>query len=559
MATSIPPSYHSLTTTNAVPTSHEATVVQQQVEDLERQHRQLSELLAHTQSRIQEVTNQLGLLKPVLSSIRRLPLEILGEIFLRVIPTSKMRPSSYQKALTKLTLVCKSWRDAAYLTPRLWCNLWVRADAPSLSFEYLKAWTSRAGRIPKNLEISLSNCGGVSWKESSSTRRGGINTDLCAGTHCLFANRAFAKLLKQTPGVWNAVTLKPPTSNCLRKFVSMMERTGPTVDTAAWNYIQSFTLLASEWRRWLAQEGLDHRLLSNLSFIPTSITSLHLSLPDVGGKGVWDQDLHIPPAVLERLTSLELQFQAHEIESTLHLFSALGHCQSVHTLKIDFSNALVLWDEALEEFEQNGLVLPKLECLHFRQLRGESMWSLHLLKMPILREMSLSFGLDGTIGDPEWQTTAFSVSPEEEVEEVNDIYPLARFIRGNRDSASQLQSLFLKGLKFYDGALFDILHGLDSLAHLRLDWTQTFGDCTDFLDLMDGEPPCVPKLKTLEILNHRILLGYDVPYLRPFVAEQGIDLTLSHDWCRKPLTWRRKDTKHYRALIDLPSESEDER
>ncbi|TEB18391.1 hypothetical protein FA13DRAFT_1603436, partial [Coprinellus micaceus] len=58
--------------------------------------------------------------RPFFSPFQRLPLEILGEIFLMVLPTSKTRPSSYQKALTKLPLVCRSWHDAAFLTPRLW-------------------------------------------------------------------------------------------------------------------------------------------------------------------------------------------------------------------------------------------------------------------------------------------------------------------------------------------------------------------------------------------------------------------------------------------------------
>ncbi|KAJ3545232.1 hypothetical protein NMY22_g2519 [Coprinellus aureogranulatus] len=137
------PRYHPLTTNNA--TTHETAMRQQQVEGLEHQQRQLSELLALTQSQLQDITSQLHVLQPVISPVRRLPLEILGEIFKQVIPTSNTRPNSYQRALGKLPLVCKSWRDAAYHTPGLWCEIWVRADAPTLSYEHLNVWVRRAG------------------------------------------------------------------------------------------------------------------------------------------------------------------------------------------------------------------------------------------------------------------------------------------------------------------------------------------------------------------------------------------------------------------------------
>ncbi|TEB15826.1 hypothetical protein FA13DRAFT_1569964, partial [Coprinellus micaceus] len=63
--------------------------------------------------------------KAVLSPCRRIPPDILGEIFLQTSRGGNDQdpPAPYQAIVTTLVLVCKKWRDAAIAVPRLWSKL----------------------------------------------------------------------------------------------------------------------------------------------------------------------------------------------------------------------------------------------------------------------------------------------------------------------------------------------------------------------------------------------------------------------------------------------------
>ncbi|TEB40203.1 hypothetical protein FA13DRAFT_1602204, partial [Coprinellus micaceus] len=58
--------------------------------------------------------------KHILSPIRRIPIEVLGEIFTCIPPERRNRPQNYQDDVVRLSLVSKLWRDAARNEPRLW-------------------------------------------------------------------------------------------------------------------------------------------------------------------------------------------------------------------------------------------------------------------------------------------------------------------------------------------------------------------------------------------------------------------------------------------------------
>ncbi|KAJ3530396.1 hypothetical protein NMY22_g8587 [Coprinellus aureogranulatus] len=149
---------HPLAASNAPPSAQEAAFVQEQIEEVERRRSQLAQILAQTQSQLDGANAQLQTLKSIVSPIRRLPVEVLGEIFLMV-PASRYRPKNRQRSVARLSLVCKSWRNAANLTPRLWCDMWIQVDVPGISYESLAVWASRAGIIQKTLEISSARCG----------------------------------------------------------------------------------------------------------------------------------------------------------------------------------------------------------------------------------------------------------------------------------------------------------------------------------------------------------------------------------------------------------------
>ncbi|KAF9003940.1 hypothetical protein BDQ17DRAFT_1355163 [Cyathus striatus] len=118
-------------------------------------------------------------LRSLSSPIRRVPPEILSEIFLYCLPPVRfVRPSSREGPLL-LTQVCGAWREVALSIPRLWASLEVRSDLctssePTADYEQrslhnvvsmMKLWLSRAG----NCSLSLSIRGHLASSEAIRT------------------------------------------------------------------------------------------------------------------------------------------------------------------------------------------------------------------------------------------------------------------------------------------------------------------------------------------------------------------------------------------------------
>ncbi|KAF7376868.1 hypothetical protein MSAN_00104300 [Mycena sanguinolenta] len=104
--------------------------------------------------------------KALISPVRRLPLDIVQELFVACLPTHRNCVMSASEAPVLLGRVCSSWRAISLSTPRLWCSLhiveplWSMADPPGLfeekvarRLEITHAWLGRSGQCP--LSISL--------------------------------------------------------------------------------------------------------------------------------------------------------------------------------------------------------------------------------------------------------------------------------------------------------------------------------------------------------------------------------------------------------------------
>ncbi|KAF8213679.1 hypothetical protein K438DRAFT_1804442 [Mycena galopus ATCC 62051] len=104
--------------------------------------------------------------KALISPVRRLPLDILQEIFTACLPTHRNCVMSASEAPVLLGRICRSWRALSLLTPQLWARLHVAEplrvpDADDGLFdqkvaqriEITKTWLGRSGQCP--LSISL--------------------------------------------------------------------------------------------------------------------------------------------------------------------------------------------------------------------------------------------------------------------------------------------------------------------------------------------------------------------------------------------------------------------
>ncbi|KAJ7441753.1 hypothetical protein FB451DRAFT_96336 [Mycena latifolia] len=103
--------------------------------------------------------------KALISPVRRLPLDIILEIFTACLPTHRNCVMSALEAPVLLGRICSSWRSISLLTPRLWSRLHI-VEPPCLynaahslekklaqRLETTQMWLGRSGNCP--LSISL--------------------------------------------------------------------------------------------------------------------------------------------------------------------------------------------------------------------------------------------------------------------------------------------------------------------------------------------------------------------------------------------------------------------
>ncbi|KAJ7455283.1 hypothetical protein B0H11DRAFT_250597 [Mycena galericulata] len=96
--------------------------------------------------------------RALLSPIRRIPPEVLGEIFIHCLPKDTYIEASVAHCPLLLTQISSNWRSVALATPALWtsiaANLSVTSCLPKLSL--ITAWITRSGSCPLSFYIAES-------------------------------------------------------------------------------------------------------------------------------------------------------------------------------------------------------------------------------------------------------------------------------------------------------------------------------------------------------------------------------------------------------------------
>ena len=112
---------------------------------------QINDLL----NRRRALCNYRQMLVTLLSPVRRLPYELLGEIFRYCLPQNYNMEGAH-KAVMLPSHVCKHWRDVALSIPALWTNIVLHVT--NETFEPRKAlvtaWFSRSGGLPLSFTLT---------------------------------------------------------------------------------------------------------------------------------------------------------------------------------------------------------------------------------------------------------------------------------------------------------------------------------------------------------------------------------------------------------------------
>ncbi|KAF5372813.1 hypothetical protein D9757_011104 [Collybiopsis confluens] len=139
----------------------------------------LETLTARSEGLKSHVDAHLALISP----FRRLPAEIISEIFIRCLPTDRNPTRSMTEAPLLLTVISKSLREIALSTPQLWNALHVFLPNSSFSNsvgmeeleplierrrEGLEAWFKRSRCLPLSISVYLSGYGRLAGSVSDS-------------------------------------------------------------------------------------------------------------------------------------------------------------------------------------------------------------------------------------------------------------------------------------------------------------------------------------------------------------------------------------------------------
>ncbi|KAF6748511.1 hypothetical protein DFP72DRAFT_1074130 [Ephemerocybe angulata] len=457
---------------NDAPTPIETTSIRSEVEIIIGK---ISLLHAELQGLEEQLRERQGALSPV----RRLPPEILAEIFSSSV--EGILDSEGRDALLDLGLVCKNWRRASLGSHRLWASISVdRHQCNETSYQKIVAWLNRSGDLPKTFMFDH------------------IDLDYCecedhdpAEEPCQMSNPALIKLLSVGPKLHKLV-LRCSSHLCFR---TLLENIGPEPDLMnprPWDTLQSLELElatadSSPWDEPLeASKSLFYHL--------PQVKSLELHIPWSSSAFEGDPSdtktvaLNVPPRLLQGLKA----FTLHCDWQGSHILSMLQHCENLETLGVDFRGEALQYDEddvLVHKFTASRLLLPKLHTIRLQYTTIENTAILDFLRAPSLRNLRL---------DMEYSHAHQAVEFQK---------PLLNFIKASNCERT-LQSFHLQNLSLPAMKLAHVLLDLPLLTTVIIDHRpldgETFWRQMHYHALKsrrNGESPlCLPRLQELQTL-----------------------------------------------------------
>lgn len=462
--------------TNVPPNALETATLQKGVDDLTGR-------ISHLHSQLQELNRlegQLRQYRSALSPIRRIPPEILAEVFRYVLPTVEDKVA--ETKVVDLGLVCKGWREATLLVHHFWNHLTVRGVAQR--YDQMEAWLSRSGTIPRTVHFE--------WVRS-------VPQHMCSSASCPLSSPGMVKLLESGPRIQHLI-LECQRLQCLRRLLDSIAR----VEGRTWDEIQALDLIfLDDTELWplITQTTTEASVYMHLP----PITSLVLHLPHAQAAFSRANQsrigrLDIPESVLERLTSLKLQ---SDWEGT-HILSMLQHCPNLETL---------IYDSRFKSWSPRGgavglprIPLPKLRTL---KIQHDGIFNLlNFIDTPELETLEL-------LGDGSVNGGSLGFQLE-----------TAPWLGNSGGIMQKVRVLHLSNREFEEA--FELVHvvsNLPLLTHLKLDkivvnWVDAWSGMA-FEEEQTGRH-CLRHVEVLEVLHVKQEYAEEFfPAVFGFLVERG--------------------------------------
>ncbi|KAJ6456370.1 hypothetical protein C8R45DRAFT_1110891 [Mycena sanguinolenta] len=407
--------------------------------------------------------------KALLSPVRRLPLDIIGAIFMACLPHRNCVMSA-QEAPVLLGRICSSWRSISLATPQLWSRLHIVEPTPSeLVPESSKAYSAK---VAQRLEVT------DAWLERSRT------CPLSISLESKPDNRAMEPAMFMHP---HASPPQSPFLDALLPFASRWQDMNLVLPLGPHETLSRLTEddvpLLARLRIFHRPEAMDIPYLTQLSILHApNLTSLSI----VGGK---TNSLHLPLR-WNQLTDLSLEgtFSRGGAQAPETILIILSRCPQLRTFRF-----LILNQNPLEWTLLDTIVclfLHTIDLYCFGDPLQTAGWLLSRLSLPELRDFKLR----------ESQHQQAEIASADLLLSV-----LASFPR--------LGSISLDSAMFSKVVLIHFLLGLPSIV-LPVEMTETIlgrsnylfdDDVMEVLDAFSEGPTACPALQELVINRCRTL------------------------------------------------------
>lgn len=343
--------------------------------ELQSEARRIHGLLDIVYAKIAKRKIDLATYNAALSPARRLPPELVADIFLlcHTEPAPLLAKSEYDKLPLILGQICSGWREVALNTPQLWSNFAIDVppgqSLPGITEGSVESWFSRSGAHPLSMEINMDN-------RRKTRRRQFFSSDLQRIMEVVATYAGRIKDLRLVlPG--NPIKLNDPFQHIPRNSFALLESAVLHLD---------FTEGLRDPKRWqgalTAFKTAPH--LKRLDFM-SSLTTPFFGISERTGLTV--VRVYLPWAQLTHFNFHRVFMNPEGCHYVLRLCSKnLVECSII--LSQDH-------DDSLDHFFKE-ITMPKLETLNLQIMRksefGEFLHPsfLESLILPALKEFSFS-------------------------------------------------------------------------------------------------------------------------------------------------------------------------
>ncbi|KAJ7253518.1 hypothetical protein C8J57DRAFT_1722408 [Mycena rebaudengoi] len=152
--------------TNAIPNDAECQQIHDFLVDPRKEAAQLAEQIVHMQKILEDLARKCDDLTEfidahlaLVSPARRLPDDVVREIFVASLPKNRNCAISTKESPLLLCTICQSWRNLALSTPRMWASIHIVApsnDKIERMVQTVHAWLARSGALPLSISLIVS-------------------------------------------------------------------------------------------------------------------------------------------------------------------------------------------------------------------------------------------------------------------------------------------------------------------------------------------------------------------------------------------------------------------